>query len=82
MQYAEVQLSYCHITAPISGRVGLRLVDSGNTVFAGSSNALVVITEPQPITVVFNVAEDHLGEDSSAIAATQTSRGGSIRPLC
>jgi multidrug efflux system membrane fusion protein len=62
MQYAEVQLSYCHITAPTSGRVGLRLVDSGNTVFAGSSNALVVITELQPITVVFNVAEDHLGE--------------------
>jgi membrane fusion protein, multidrug efflux system len=62
VQYAEVQLSYCHITAPISGRVGLRLVDSGNTVFAGSSNALVVITELQPITVVFNVAEDHIGE--------------------
>jgi membrane fusion protein, multidrug efflux system len=62
VQFAEVQLGYCHITAPISGRVGLRLVDSGNTVFAGSSNALVVITELQPITVVFNVAEDHLGE--------------------
>jgi multidrug efflux system membrane fusion protein len=62
VQYAEVQLSYCQITAPTSGRVGLRLVDSGNTVFAGSSNALVVITELQPITVVFNVAEDHLGE--------------------
>jgi multidrug efflux system membrane fusion protein len=62
IQYAEVQLSYCHITAPTSGRVGLRLVDSGNTAFAGSSNALVVITEFQPITVVFNVAEDHLGE--------------------
>jgi multidrug efflux system membrane fusion protein len=62
VQFAEVQVSYCHITAPTSGRVGLRLVDSGNTVFAGSSNALVVITELQPITVVFNVAEDHLGE--------------------
>jgi membrane fusion protein, multidrug efflux system len=62
VQFAEVQLSYCHITAPTSGRVGLRLVDSGNTVFAGSSNVLVVITELQPITVVFNVAEDHLGE--------------------
>jgi multidrug efflux system membrane fusion protein len=62
VQYAQVQLSYCHITAPTSGRVGLRLVDSGNTVFAGSSNSLVVITELQPITVVFNVAEDHLGE--------------------
>jgi multidrug efflux system membrane fusion protein len=62
VQYAEAQLSYCHITAPASGRVGLRLVDSGNTVFAGSSNVLLVITQLQPITVVFNVAEDHLGE--------------------
>jgi multidrug efflux system membrane fusion protein len=62
VQYAEAQLSYCHITAPTSGRVGLRLVDSGNTVFAGSSSALLVITQLQPITVVFNVAEDHLGE--------------------
>jgi multidrug efflux system membrane fusion protein len=62
VEYAEVQLSYCHISAPAPGRVGLRLVDSGNTVFAGSANALAVITELQPITVVFNVAEDHLGE--------------------
>lgn len=62
VQYAEVQLSYCHITAPAPGRVGLRLVDSGNTVFAGSSNPLAVITQLQPITVVFNVAEDHLRE--------------------
>src|SRR6266404_5665068 len=62
VQYAEVQLSYCHITAPTSGRVGLRLVDSGNTVFAGSSSTLLVITQLRPITVVFNVAEDHLGE--------------------
>jgi multidrug efflux system membrane fusion protein len=60
VQYAEAQLSYCHITAPTSGRVGLRLVDSGNTVFAGSSSVLLVITQLQPITVVFNVAEDHL----------------------
>jgi multidrug efflux system membrane fusion protein len=60
VQYAEVQLSYCHITAPASGRVGLRLVDAGNTVFAGGSAPLAVITELQPITVVFNVAEDHL----------------------
>jgi multidrug efflux system membrane fusion protein len=62
LQYAEVQLGYCRITAPASGRVGLRLVDSGNTVFAGSSNPLAVITQLQPITVVFNVAEDHLRE--------------------
>ncbi len=62
VQFAQTQLSYCQLTAPISGRVGLRLVDAGNTVFAGSSSPLVVITKLQPITVVFNVAEDHLSE--------------------
>ena len=60
VQYDQVQLSYCHIVSPISGRVGLRLVDPGNTVFAGSSSTLVVITQLQPITVVFNVSEDDL----------------------
>jgi multidrug efflux system membrane fusion protein len=58
--YDKVQLSYCHIVAPITGRVGLRLVDPGNTVFAGSSSTLVVITQLSPITVVFNVSEDDL----------------------
>ncbi len=58
--YDKVQLSYCHITAPISGRVGLRLVDPGNTVFSGSGSTLVVITQLDPITVVFNVSEDDL----------------------
>ncbi len=58
--YDQVQLAYCHITAPINGRVGLRLVDPGNTVFAGSSSTLLVITQLQPITVVFNVSEDNL----------------------
>ena len=60
MDYDQVQLAYCHITAPISGQVGLRLVDPGNTVFSGSSSVLVVITQLQPITVVFNVSEDSL----------------------
>jgi multidrug efflux system membrane fusion protein len=58
--YDKVELAYCHIVSPISGRVGLRLVDPGNTVFSGSSSTLVVITQLQPITVVFNVSEDDL----------------------
>lgn len=62
VQYDEVQLSYCHIVSPINGRVGLRLVDPGNTVFSGSGSTLVVITQLQPITVVFNVSEDSLPE--------------------
>ena len=58
--YDQVQLEYCHIVSPINGRVGLRLVDPGNTIFSGSSSTLVVITQLQPITVVFNVSEDDL----------------------
>ncbi len=62
VDYDRVQLSYCHIVSPIRGRVGLRLVDPGNTVFAGSASTLVVITQLQPITVVFNVSEDDMHE--------------------
>ena len=57
---AKVQLAYCHIKAPISGRVGLRLVDSGNIVHGNDTNPLVVITQLEPITVIFSVAEDYL----------------------
>jgi multidrug efflux system membrane fusion protein len=60
VDFDKVQLAYCHIVSPINGRVGLRLVDPGNTVFSGSSSTLVVITQLQPITVVFNVSEDDL----------------------
>jgi membrane fusion protein, multidrug efflux system len=62
LRYEQVQLSYCHITAPISGRVGLRLVDPGNLVTANSTTALVVITQTQPITVVATISEDNLSE--------------------
>jgi multidrug efflux system membrane fusion protein len=57
---AEVNLDYCHITSPIDGRVGLRLVDPGNIVQANGTTPLVVIAQLQPITVVFNVAEDDI----------------------
>jgi multidrug efflux system membrane fusion protein len=57
---AKLNLVYCHITAPITGRVGLRLVDPGNIVHASDSNGLLVITQVQPISVVFPVAEDSL----------------------
>ena len=61
VKYDQVQLSYCHITAPIVGRVGLRLVDPGNLVAAASGTTLAVITQLQPISVVFTVSEDDLG---------------------
>lgn len=62
VNFDQVQLSYCHITAPISGQVGLRLVDPGNVVQAGGTNALVVITQMQPTTVIFTLAEDSLSQ--------------------
>ncbi len=55
---AKLNLVYCHITAPITGRVGLRLIDPGN--YIQTSSALVVITQLQPITAVFPIAEDSL----------------------
>jgi multidrug efflux system membrane fusion protein len=58
LDQAKVNLAYCHITSPIDGLVGLRLVDPGNIVQANGTNALVMITQLQPITVEFNVAED------------------------
>ena len=69
---AQVQLNYCHITAPIPGRVGLRLVDEGNMAQANSTTPLVVITELQPITVIFNVAEDLLPPILAQIRAGKT----------
>ena len=57
---ANVQLAYCRITSPITGRVGLRLVDPGNIVHAADTNGMLVITQLQPINVLFSVAEDYL----------------------
>jgi multidrug efflux system membrane fusion protein len=57
---AKLNLTYCHITAPITGRIGLRLVDSGNIVHASDTAGLLVITQVQPISVVFTIGEDKL----------------------
>lgn len=57
---AKLNLIYSHITAPISGRIGLRLVDVGNMVHAADTNPLLVITQLQPIAVVFTLPEDNL----------------------
>lgn len=58
--FDQVQLGYAHITSPITGRVGLRLVDPGNLVTANSTTTLVTVTQVQPITVVFTLPEDNL----------------------
>jgi multidrug efflux system membrane fusion protein len=59
---ARLNVDYCHITSPIEGRVGLRLVDPGNMVQANSTTPLVVITQLHPITVIFSVAEDYISQ--------------------
>jgi multidrug efflux system membrane fusion protein len=58
----KLQLVYCKITAPLTGRVGLRLVDQGNMIHATDPNGLVVITQVQPIAVIFTLPEDNLPE--------------------
>jgi multidrug efflux system membrane fusion protein len=58
----KLQLTYCKITAPLTGRVGLRLVDQGNMIRATDPNGLVVITQVQPIAVLFTLPEDNLPE--------------------
>ena len=57
---AKLELIYCHITSPIAGRIGLRLVDMGNIVHATDTNGLLVIAQIEPISVIFTIAEDQI----------------------
>jgi multidrug efflux system membrane fusion protein len=59
---AKLQLTYAQVTAPITGVVGLRLVDAGNIVHAANATGIVIITQSQPIAVLFNIADDSLPE--------------------
>lgn len=68
---AKLQLSYTRIAAPISGRLGLRLVDVGNVVRASDTNGLVTITQTQPINVVFAVPEQHVPTIRARLAAKE-----------
>lgn len=69
---AKLNLLYSKITAPITGRVGLRLVDPGNIVHASDTNGLVVITQFQPISVIFTIPEDQLPDIRNRMRAGQT----------
>ncbi|MDB5355261.1 MAG: mdtA 2 [Phycisphaerales bacterium] len=66
---ANLQLTYCEITAPFTGRVGLRLVDQGNIVHAADANGLVMLAQLQPISVVFTIPQDSVGRVQSKMAA-------------
>jgi len=72
VNYDQVQLGYCHIIAPISGRVGLRLVDPGNVVQASAATVLAVITQMQPTTVIFTMPEDSLGQVQARMRKVHT----------
>jgi multidrug efflux system membrane fusion protein len=83
----KLNITYCNITAPISGRVGLRLVDPGNYVQSTSTTGLVVITQVQPITVLFTIPEDSIQPVLAKINEGQTlsvdafDRGGFTKKL-
>lgn len=68
---ARLQLAYSRITAPISGRAGLRQVDLGNIVHAGDTGGIVTITQEQPINVVFSIPEVDLGQVLQAYSANR-----------
>ncbi len=68
---AKVNVAYCHIASPITGIVGLRLVDPGNIVHAADTTGMIVITQIQPISVIFTVAEDQLPPILQKIRAGQ-----------
>ena len=72
VNYDRVQLSYCHVTAPIAGRIGLRLVDPGNVLQAGGTTVLAVITQEQPTTVIFTMAEDSIPQVRSRMRRVHT----------
>ncbi len=73
IENAKLNLTYCHITAPVDGRIGLRLVDTGNMVHANDANPLLVITQLQPIAVIFTLPEDSLP------VVAQHMRAGTLR---
>jgi membrane fusion protein, multidrug efflux system len=82
---AEVNLQYCRILSPLDGRVGLRQVDQGNYVTPGDANGLVVITQLQPISVLFTVPEDNLQaiakrlQSGAVLPATAYDRSGAAK---
>lgn len=68
----KLNIVYCHIIAPVSGRVGLRLVDQGNYVTAQDATGLVVMTQFQPITVIFTVPEDKVPQVTQRLRVART----------
>jgi multidrug efflux system membrane fusion protein len=72
IQNIRLQLAYCHIMAPLTGRIGLRTVDQGNIVHAADATGLATIAQLQPIAVVFNLAQDNLPQVLAKMRSAQT----------
>jgi multidrug efflux system membrane fusion protein len=75
IEAAKINLAYCRIVSPVSGRAGLRLVDLGNYVQPGDANGLVVITQTKPISVIFSLAQDTIPQFLAKL------RGGEALPV-
>ena len=71
---AKLQLIYARITSPITGRIGLRLVDVGNIIHATDTNGLAVITQLQPISVIFSISQDYIPPVMKKLRAGQSMR--------
>lgn len=72
VEAASINLGYTHVTSPVAGRVGLRQVDLGNIVQAGQANGIVVVTQEEPISVLFTLPEDNISDIMSRIASGAT----------
>ncbi len=72
IQTAQVNLAYCKIAAPVTGRIGLRLVDVGNIVQSSDTTGLLIITQMDPISAIFTISEDQLQVVLKKVAAGQT----------
>lgn len=70
--HAELQLTYCRIVAPISGRIGLRMVDPGNYIRANDPTGLAVITQLQPIALIFTIPQDDIARVQQAMRTGQS----------
>jgi membrane fusion protein, multidrug efflux system len=81
----KLNITYCHIVSPVTGRVGLRLVDAGNYVTPNGTSGIVVITQLQPISVIFTVPEDNLPQivkrlrDNAKLTVTAFDRSGTTK---
>jgi membrane fusion protein, multidrug efflux system len=68
----QTNIDYCHIVSPVDGRVGLRLVDAGNFVQTSDTNGLVIVTQLQPISVIFSVPQQNVGQIQERMASGAT----------